>query len=407
MPFSFSAFLHSIQSSSSELPVLPAALQNLKIIYSAILQFALWHIEVCSSNSSDEDVTFCISAILGPHVGAFEASQNVLSKHLTNKQAPIAPIASIMPGTGKYVLPKMIVLDLDKTVWTQFTGRGTPKANEDIHLYEGAREIFASLAERRELWSGIYFAVASKNTTWAEKLMKKFRINHLFDFAILSGGSKVNHIQTLRERSGVSFNEMLFFDDQYDGNCSNVSKLGVLSVHCPAGIYDLGVFTDALRLFTSWDRSGRPKRTVVHEDGRMRQTLAPTSFRPKGKIPDADSGLMNEFIDVGFELLQFKRKEWNTTSARRWKASFGCSPTCCAIVWQMMDPPNNSFIPNNCHPKHLLWALMHMKLYTSQDALSSAVGGVSAKTVRKWVRAFIRELSQLSQTLVSVAMFGP
>jgi len=70
----------------------------------------------------------------------------------------------------------------------------------------------------------------------------------------------------------------------------------------------------------------------------MRQTLAPTSFQLKGKIPGADSDLMNELIDVGFERLHFRRKEWNATSASRWKASFGCSPASCAIVWQIIDP---------------------------------------------------------------------
>jgi magnesium-dependent phosphatase 1 len=48
-------------------------------------------------------------------------------------------------------------------------------------------------------------------------------------------GSKVAHFRRIRERSGVEYGDMLFFDNERH-NCVEVERLGVVSVHCPRGL---------------------------------------------------------------------------------------------------------------------------------------------------------------------------
>ena len=43
------------------------------------------------------------------------------------------------------------------------------------------------------------------------------------------------HFKDLKERTGVDFEDMVFFDNER-GNIQSVSKLGVVSVYCPEGM---------------------------------------------------------------------------------------------------------------------------------------------------------------------------
>ena len=62
-----------------------------------------------------------------------------------------------------------------------------------------------------------------------------FSLHDVIDDTIIeiSSGSKVTHFQNIKETTGVSYNDMIFFDNEY-GNCEQVSKtLGVLVGYCP------------------------------------------------------------------------------------------------------------------------------------------------------------------------------
>ena len=63
--------------------------------------------------------------------------------------------------------------------------------------------------------------------------------------------------------------------------------------------------------------------------------------------------------------------------ARLFKAHFGVSPVVVSSVWNRMD--EESLLPSNALPKHLLWTLLFLKLYSSSDVLASMCG-VTAKT---------------------------
>ena len=175
-----------------------------------------------------------------------------------------------------FTLPKLIVFDLDNTLWSpelyqlrkhQRTNQ-TPIAHKDVKLLKGAQ----AALERIQSMPDTKFAVASrtKSVDWAHSLLDQFDIRHLFHhIEIFPGNNKRAHFENIQRASGIQFQDMLFFDDARDGkygNCEPVSQMGVLSVHCPNGLHSPEIFETALERFKEWD--GSPS-TIVEWNGEM------------------------------------------------------------------------------------------------------------------------------------------
>ena len=80
-------------------------------------------------------------------------------------------------------------------------------------------------------------------------------------------------------------------------------------------------------------------------------------------------------------------------SDRKFKSHFGASPQICADIWQMINPREE--ISSYAKPVHLLWALMLIKVYATEEVLSG-IAGVTEKTFRKWAWKFIEATSNLT-----------
>lgn len=173
-----------------------------------------------------------------------------------------------------HTLPKLIVFDLDNTLWSpelyqlrkhQRTNQ-TPIAGKDVKLFQGAQ---AALDSIQTMMPDTKLAVASrtKSVEWAHDLLDQFNIRHLFDHVEIFPGNKRSHFENISRDSGIPFREMLFFDDARDGrygNCEPVSQMGVLSVHCPGGLHSPDIFETALEKYKEWD--GSPN-TIVEWNG--------------------------------------------------------------------------------------------------------------------------------------------
>ena len=92
----------------------------------------------------------------------------------------------------------------------------------------------------------------------------------------------------------------------------------------------------------------------------------------------------------------------HTTFICRFCAHFGTTLQICKKLWKMLDPCNQ--IHKKAKLKHLLWALVFMKIYGTETVLSSLVG-VSEKIFRKWVWLFIEAISYLKSEVVSYLLF--
>jgi membrane protein YqaA with SNARE-associated domain len=78
-----------------------------------------------------------------------------------------------------------------------------------------------------------------------------------------------------------------------------------------------------------------------------------------------------------------------------YQSLFGCSPEITAEIWYRVAPHGGeTSLTKGAEPRHLLWALLFMKLYANDTALCAMVGGVDIKTFRFWTRYFIGKMSR-------------
>ena len=89
----------------------------------------------------------------------------------------------------------------------------------------------------------------------------------------------------------------------------------------------------------------------------------------------------------------------NATEDRRFRELFGCGPRVALIVWRRLV--RQDLIPYKERLVHLLWALMHLKIYGKEAEMCSLAGGVSEKTFRKWTWPFVSAIADLEPYVVS------
>lgn len=141
----------------------------------------------------------------------------------------------------------LVVFDLDLTLWEcggaiwvdqtrppyLDTGSGVFDAGgSKISLFPDVKSVLAGLWER-----GIPMAIASRTETPlnAEKLLNIFGISEYFSYKEIYPGKKIRHLINLSERSGTPFEEIVFFDDEYE-NIHDTLKMGVCAVEVRRGI---------------------------------------------------------------------------------------------------------------------------------------------------------------------------
>ena len=140
----------------------------------------------------------------------------------------------------------LAVFDLDFTLWDcggtwcDHTNPPYYKQNEIIRdrdersiiLYPDVRSILDHLNEQKVL-----MGVASRTGApdWADELMRLFNIKKYFEYFEIYPGSKLNHFKSLQEKTGLAYQNMIFFDDEYR-NIEEVGRLGVETVFVENGI---------------------------------------------------------------------------------------------------------------------------------------------------------------------------
>jgi magnesium-dependent phosphatase 1 len=161
------------------------------------------------------------------------------------------------------VLPRIIVFDLDNTLWTpelyQIRQRDVPRVNQDIRLFPDAVRVLEWWLDHQSILGSegtttrqqqqqrqlpvLGIASRTSKTAWAHHLLDAFTVKDrpmrsAFGYVHIQTGSKTTHFARIREESGgVPYHEMLFVDDDVRMNLEEVSQaLGVLCCHTPRGI---------------------------------------------------------------------------------------------------------------------------------------------------------------------------
>lgn len=201
-------------------------------------------------------------------------------------------------------VPSLIVFDLDNTLWTPELyqlrkierNKMKPVANKDVKLFPAAKEIIEMLRSD-EKYSRTKFAIASrtKSVSWAHSLLKQFDLYDFFHFIEIFPGDKQTHFLNLKEASGIDFMDMIFFDDSRDGRYGNivpVSRLGVLSYHCPNGM-DIEHWNKSLEHYKnrSEQKSMKGVSAIVEWDGSIFESVTPD---PSARLTGVVQNIIHE-----------------------------------------------------------------------------------------------------------------
>jgi magnesium-dependent phosphatase 1 len=141
---------------------------------------------------------------------------------------------------------QLFVFDVDFTLWdaggtwsdklrppfTREDEQVTDAAGHVIQLYRDVPHILNTITG-----DGVPMALASRTSVgpWVEELLGLLDVLHFFPYRELYPRDKRHHFLSLHEKTGIAFQEMVFFDDD-PANIEAVRGGGVHTVHVPHGL---------------------------------------------------------------------------------------------------------------------------------------------------------------------------
>jgi magnesium-dependent phosphatase 1 len=195
--------------------------------------------------------------------------KQLIGSETTNEEVK-PEVAEVKPEAEEvkpaFRLPRLLAFDLDGTLWYpdmyMLYDGGAPFQRYDIgdlrdirgqavKLLGKTREILHSL-KTEDKWKDttIAFVSCTDHPSWAQECLRLFTLEggktlkSVADIEEIYKADKKEHFKKLQEKTGIAFQDMIFFDNEM-GNIRSVSGLGVLSVYTPDGLTQ-AVFNRAL-----------------------------------------------------------------------------------------------------------------------------------------------------------------
>ncbi len=91
--------------------------------------------------------------------------------------------------------------------------------------------------------------------------------------------------------------------------------------------------------------------------------------------------------------------EFTAANYSRFRSHFGTSPGVCSILWDHIQP--TLALDLQATFSHLLWALMFLKVYSSESVLAGKCNAVDEKTYREKVRPIVEAIAKIKPKIVS------
>ena len=100
------------------------------------------------------------------------------------------------------------------------------------------------------------------------------------------------------------------------------------------------------------------------------------------------------FLAVANEMIRTNQRDRRFKMAdRTFRAFFGVGLITCVKLWEMCN------FPAKTKPKHMMWALMFLKTYDTEEVLASCAN-TTPKTFRKWIWPLIDGIALQKKKLV-------
>ena len=96
---------------------------------------------------------------------------------------------------------------------------------------------------------------------------------------------------------------------------------------------------------------------------------------------------------------------WNANDKhRKFRSIFGASSGVVADIWNRIVEKNaGDFDQPGAEPKHLLWALVFLKCYSTEEIHCALVGWPSTNTFRKWSWYFVKKIKDLKYDVIKLS----
>ncbi|KAG7377421.1 hypothetical protein PHYBOEH_000879 [Phytophthora boehmeriae] len=230
-----------------------------------------------------------------------KAKAKLKAKRAKSKTSGASPSSAILRQWD--FIPRLVVFDLDFTLWfpemyelwgapfkkNPSTGAVTDSRGEQVHFFPAVHSVLSILETDPQFRETAEVAVASRTTEpkWAKTCMRlldvdiggrntppsvddvddgeaedtdeseedvvKRSLQSVVDYEAIYPRNKRVHFEQLKKDSGVPYEDMLFFDNEY-GNVSDIQRLGVTCAYCPQGLTEgswlqgMEAFQEAKRL---------------------------------------------------------------------------------------------------------------------------------------------------------------
>jgi len=155
--------------------------------------------------------------------------------------------SSILSKSLEKIIPKLVVFDLDFTIWDaggvwcdctnppyrlDAYGNVFDQTNRHISLYA---DVIPILEKLREIQIPVAIASRTSAPEWANQLTRMLGIDEFISYREIYSGSKIEHLSRISKESGVMLEEMLFFDDEHR-NIVDAHQIGVSAILVENGL---------------------------------------------------------------------------------------------------------------------------------------------------------------------------
>ena len=158
-------------------------------------------------------------------------------------------------------IPRLIVFDLDHTLWPLGVDNfyfKPPYHKKEDKIYDSENKEMKCFSEVPKVLNQLHtsrfeLAVASRTTypVGAHSLIDLFGWKPLIKYREIYPGSKRQHFENLKINSGFSYKQMLFFDDE-NRNIVEIEALGVMAVLIDPEVgINLQIVNQSLKQFQS------------------------------------------------------------------------------------------------------------------------------------------------------------